>query len=353
MLSPAKNELFSSWLMRSAFAHGLTPYRFANYWAPSTPIWDRDIDRSASDELLYIMSCHSGFDVASVERMTLRSIEQSLVKIHRQGNIPFLLSAGISNKVRTRHGLQYCSECFRDYGAIYYRDWRLGFMVVCPYHGAMMSDACPRCDAPLMPHRSTVQRMDRCTVCGVSLLSRKLPTLCCSSLVIAFQSQLLKLANGTPTNLLPQASTSPEAVSVIRVMAGVLANSLQHNRLRLHYGLKPFHYPSNQRCLYELQRVAYRAAVLETLAYWLRDWPSSFQEGSSVLGLTQRTFIKNIMPAFFDEQLTCLPVGVRRTRSTNQLPQEPCLNRCRRTELVQFRQERAQHILSFLGYPFL
>lgn len=25
MLSPAKNELFTSWLMRSAFAHGLTP----------------------------------------------------------------------------------------------------------------------------------------------------------------------------------------------------------------------------------------------------------------------------------------------------------------------------------------
>lgn len=194
-LPPAKNELFSSWLMRSSFAHGLTPYRFSNYWAPSIPIWSRDIDRSASNGLLHTMSCHSGFDIKTFEKMTLRSIEHNLVKEHRQAAVPFLLAAGISNKVRTQHGLQYCSECFRDYGAIYYREWRLGFMVVCPYHHVMMSDACPCCDAPLMPHRSTVQRMDRCTVCGASLLSPKLHTPCCSPLVAAFQAQLLQLGS--------------------------------------------------------------------------------------------------------------------------------------------------------------
>ncbi len=350
-LAPHSDESLTSWLARTAFAHGVTPYRFTNYWTHGCPVWDRDIDRSATDALLNTLSHHSGLSEQSLERMTLRSIEQQLGKRYCQGSARLLLACGVYHRIRTLHGVQYCPICFQEQGIFFRRHWRLSFMVICPDHGHVMQDACPHCDSPVMPYRSTALKMDRCAVCKASLLSSQAHPIQVPDAVVVFQRQLLGVLDGSAGKLFSHAPGQIETFAVIRTLLGILANRCLHEQLRHQLRLEqPIYFPSVKK-VFENQRIPLRLATLESVAHWCRDWPNTFIENARSLGLTQRTFIRCDVPSFFTREIESLPKGQRRrhkkmSRSAMGKPS----NALRRSDPVRYRQERARHLLHLAGY---
>jgi len=72
---PGENELLSSFLVRNALVHSTTPYRFYSYHFPKTPIWNRDIDTSVSDDLLAQIAIKSGIPVETISGLSLRKFD--------------------------------------------------------------------------------------------------------------------------------------------------------------------------------------------------------------------------------------------------------------------------------------
>lgn len=163
------DELLSSYLARSAHAHGLHPMRFVAMYFPGRQVWTRDIDRQAPAGLQDEVARASGLTIDAVKTMTLVSY---LPSANRQANVDsgalsWCTSVGMHGRWRTRHGLQYCPRCLHAQGA-FLRTWRLAFAFACPVHGLMLEDCCSVCGAPIVLHR-TRHALSNCHCCGASL----------------------------------------------------------------------------------------------------------------------------------------------------------------------------------------
>lgn len=177
---PKPGELFSSWLTRIAMANGIKLYQLGQaVFGSGTGIWNRDIDKSVTLEIMSRISARTGTNMAHVFSTTLRSYESILYQHHNpNGNTQWVLPAGIYHRTRRRRGLAYCPLClFEDTEPYFRKSWRLAFYTVCSKHNSMMLDACPSCNAPIAFFRrelgnrstSTVDSLVLCHKCGWDL----------------------------------------------------------------------------------------------------------------------------------------------------------------------------------------
>src|SRR5438270_13914666 len=87
-------ELLSSYLVRSAHAHGSKPYIFCNLFWPKRAIWNRDIDRDPDPDWLKDLSWKSGVPLPELEESALRGYCLRLrSRLLKSGDTPLLLSA--------------------------------------------------------------------------------------------------------------------------------------------------------------------------------------------------------------------------------------------------------------------
>lgn len=182
---PKPDELLSSWLTHIAMANGIKLYRLGQaVFGSGTGIWNRDIDKSASPEIISRISEKTGTSISQVFSTTLRYYESVLYHHHNpNGNTQWILPAGVYHRTRRRRGLVYCPLClFEDIEPYFRKSWRLAFYTVCSKHSTMMLDACPACDTPIaffrreLGNRSidTVDSLVLCHKCGCDL--RHAPT---------------------------------------------------------------------------------------------------------------------------------------------------------------------------------
>jgi hypothetical protein len=169
--SYGQDELLSSFLARVVFAHCSTPHRFLNLFWPNRPIWNRDIDRDPDAQWLVDVASLMGLTPEEIEGLTLREHRRALVsaKEATPGDTPFLLSVGVFHRKRRLHGLQYCPLCLGEGPAYFRREWRLTFIVGCDRHKVPLRDACPHCDAIVMPHRLAKRGLEFCYSCGKNI----------------------------------------------------------------------------------------------------------------------------------------------------------------------------------------
>lgn len=154
-VEPVDDELLSSYLIRIAVEHCADPYRFCMHTLGDMPVWNRDIDRTASSQVRSRVAELSHRSLEEVDRMTLAPWELQL-----RGSVPdsrwttgtWINSIGVYHRLRKAHGLQVCMACLNE-SAAYLRIWRLSFVTVCPRHLCLLIDACPTCGAPIVPHR--------------------------------------------------------------------------------------------------------------------------------------------------------------------------------------------------------
>lgn len=154
-LKPKGDELLSSWLVRLARAHGLKIHTFCSLVWPAKQIWNRDIDKSASEAMLEELSIRTGTPICRVRATTLADYENILYEKHNiLGPTSWLMPVGVYHRTRTQFGLQYCPLCLAEDNKPYFRrKWRLAFVVSCERHQTLLHDRCPRCGTAVNFHR--------------------------------------------------------------------------------------------------------------------------------------------------------------------------------------------------------
>lgn len=301
-VEPQEYELLSSFLVRAAQRHGLSSYRFCAFHFPGVPVWNRDIDRSASDALIVAVAVKAGLSPPRVAQMTLRGAETRLSKGVARGSAPWINRVGIYHRLRRGWGLQYCPDCLAE-RPVLCRAWRMSFMVVCSRHWRFLQDACPHCDAPLAIHRQmlSVQLCHQCSrMLGRIPQDPRVPI----DTLLRAQSYFERALHGGVAEIGGQAVCCEDLFQGARVLASLRAPPSPSPRAPA----------GHHRRSLELARVQDRADVVLRVADVLASWPLGFNRIANDQHLTQRSFVRNSLPDWLRSAVEELPAG--RTRHT-------------------------------------
>jgi len=180
------DELFSTWLSRTALQQGCDPIHLTSFVWPRWRAWTVDLDRGLSAERLASLVKRSGESMKQLEAATLRPLVALVAPDHNPAAAvwPWVLTQGTRNRLR-RTGLQYCPECLAQDGSPYFRRaWRLVWHVGCTQHGTLLLDHCTNCQAPVEPHRCVAEHRSLavCASCEGDLRCGRSSTVCAEAL---------------------------------------------------------------------------------------------------------------------------------------------------------------------------
>lgn len=135
---------------------------------PHLQLWNRDLDLSAPAWMVDELAAGTATETATAHGTLLRSLEGSLhPELDRSGVARFIRPIGVYHRTRRGFGQWYCPRCLGDDGLPYFRKrWRLVGFACCTRHGVLLHDRCPRCEAPIVPHRGSLAV---CHVCATRL----------------------------------------------------------------------------------------------------------------------------------------------------------------------------------------
>ena len=148
---PLKDELFSSWLCRLAYNHGVKTNTFINnYLGDKFSIWNRDIDSLAPDKLLDIIEQHTPLINEDITTLFLKSLEgTAFEKLTTHTSTKYVLSLGIMHRMRKHYGQQCCTSCLSKEIPYYQKKWRLGSTILCTDCNRYLIDRCYNCNSPI------------------------------------------------------------------------------------------------------------------------------------------------------------------------------------------------------------
>lgn len=324
-VKPYTDELLSSYLVRTAHRHGLSPYRFCAFHFPTVAIWNRDIDRSASDSLIESIASMSGQPSSRIYEMTLRKAERKMGSSGLLGTGCWINTVGIFHRKRRGWGQQYCPDCLAEQ-PVFLRSWRMSFVFTCSRHQIYLQDACPHCDAPLAIHRQQLTPQ-LCHLCSKSLVEK--PHSLHASIDSLCQAQHryeIALASD-------RAPVGSETVDCRDFFVGThvlaclmkLGASTVANR--------------TPRTALELARIDERSAVVLELDNLLTTWPASFKALAKERHLTQQSFVSWSLPTWLATAVGGLPKGSARLRVRENLHDKLATSRRNGNE---WRTERAE-----------
>ena len=168
------DEIFSSWLVRVAFANGLEPMALTGSLWDKSRLWTIDIDRNLSQSQIATIAEHSGMSQQQIYKSLLPSVIDKYkldTEAKEPAIAPWILALGSRN--RTRYGgMQYCPQCLAEDETAYFRiNWRFAWHTTCLKHSCVLLDRCPHCQTAIQFHKRTYQTpsMRHCAVCNLSL----------------------------------------------------------------------------------------------------------------------------------------------------------------------------------------
>lgn len=164
---PYQGECLSSWIVRCAHANGLKEQTFCDsVFGKDYQIWNRDIDRTAPDWLIEIMSMKTGVSLKRAEDTTFRLYQGRLFPdLHLNSQLRWITPAMHHHRMIHGYAMQYCPICLADDSEPYYRlSWRLALHTFCPMHEVMMHDRCYSCGSPVAFHRIELGRPNKIEV---------------------------------------------------------------------------------------------------------------------------------------------------------------------------------------------
>jgi len=305
--TPGPDELLSSFLVRVALRYGMSPTRFCALHFPQLNVWNRDIDRSATDEFLQSIATKSGLPLALVSALTMRDFIQHISPEHPPNHRRMATQRWVNvvshyHRICRGYGLQYCPACLTESG-YYRRTWRISYWTTCPLHHTPLADNCPACGSPIMPHRHHISLL-RCHRCGCHLQQQATacsPTAHESSSVRALAERFqLACDSGFDS----QTST--------RLSSDVfLAGSHFLLRLACLWDRKnASKLPHVRASEMEHCRVVERERRLVLLTELLQDWPQAFLQQAHQHNATQRSLLAvGRPPAWIALAAETLPPG--------------------------------------------
>ncbi len=152
---PRHDELFSSWFLRAAHAMDIKPYALGHIsWRSTPPPLTRDIDGSADQRVLTVMSRATMTPMERCRQTLLSSYEGFLFETHQPlGRTCWIMPLGVRARIRNRPGLQYCPLCMAE-NPFFRKLWRVGWATVCVAHRRRLLDRCAVCASILAPFSS-------------------------------------------------------------------------------------------------------------------------------------------------------------------------------------------------------
>lgn len=310
---PKDDELLSSWLVRLAMAHGLKLHTFCSMAWPRRAIWNRDIDKSADDGLIEVLSEKTDTPLERARGATLAAYEGVLYERHNpHGNTPWIMPVGVYHRVRRHFGLQFCPLCLSEDKEPYFRRrWRLAFVTLCVRHWLVLWDRCPWCDAPVNFHRDELgvrgkyaaASMTLCHACKFDL--RDAAAFVADDLgpdvrEVEFQERLLAAIQDGWTEIPGHGAMYSHLYfrglhQLMRLAAtGRKAESFRAAAVR-RFGIAPFTpvFDGNSRDLERLD-VAARCGLLAVARHLLEDWPKSFVDFCRVNRVWSSTLLRDL-----------------------------------------------------------
>lgn len=258
---------------------------------PGCSIWNRDFDRTVSDSTLRAISEVTGVSVEVLATMTLRDmVVRSGYHERIEGRQAGILPVGVYHRVRRAYGQQYCIRCLSLPSPYLKREWRSELVVACRVHGILLSDGCPRCDAPFVPHRNHSLIRTRCYRCRGSLVDAS---------DIAVSDQVMRLQSSIAWLLgVPDDSITAESVRLIRSFAQTDADVIDGLRrlCRLHASRRSRKVGGGRAIEWSSRRTDQRAVVLEQVAHSLSNWPLNWIAWAGDQRLTQNDLEKRLGP---------------------------------------------------------
>lgn len=178
-VAPLKDELLSSWLVRTSIQNLVDPVTFMNLYVPDykNNLYSRDIDVFASKNLIAIIAEKSNKSVEEIRSLTLQSYEKYLSDTIYK-NTRTILIQPIVNRGRLNRagGQRFCPTCLKEGNTPYLRKkWRLSFSTACIKHKVFLKKGCPNCGTPVTQYKRKGKNIfPLCYKCGNDL--RKMPT---------------------------------------------------------------------------------------------------------------------------------------------------------------------------------
>lgn len=281
---PKKDELFSSWLYRLASYNFTKAHTFCRFHLPGYHIWNRDIDKLASDDLIMRLSLLTQIPREEIYQTTLRSYEGFLFEhCNPFGNQKWILPLKIFHRIRHGNGLQFCPKCLINDGDTPYfrKSWRLGLSVACPRCNILLHAMCPFCEKPInffrneigIKHIFTADPMFICSSCKMDLRSSpRYPTRIGTT---SFQKRIFKyLEDGHCKDLQYSISYFEVLYQVIKTLRSHRAVLQPFQKMIRDYtGINSVNRSARE---FENESTITRELLLTTAIWILDDWPSRF-----------------------------------------------------------------------------
>ncbi|WP_425273422.1 TniQ family protein [Pseudomonas morbosilactucae] len=222
------DELFSSWLVRTAHAHGCSPNTLTSAVWPRARAWACDVDRQLSEARIDALARVTGFSAQALAASTLWQPTRVLhpnPMMRRMGNQPWVLPLGSRNQSHAG-GLLCCPLCICGPVPHYLLQHRLAWHTACPRHRVLLVDRCPTCMSALQPARLRFDTpLHLCHHCGQSFGKHPTEPMVISAL--SFQA-FADAASRSPAQF-GQASVSfSDWMNIARVMVSFLEYAIRH-----------------------------------------------------------------------------------------------------------------------------
>jgi lambda repressor-like predicted transcriptional regulator len=341
-LPPAQDELLSGYLSRVAFAHGAYPHAFYQLHLQDGWFWTRDIDRGATLRHHAALSQDAGLSTDALQAMTLRPWIGALTPTEYSPRIvpavvPWINAAGIYQEGRRLHALQYCPECLATDGIVK-RHWRLSFYTHCPRHNELLADACERCDAPFVPHRS-LGNILRCSNCQSTLRPPRNKSIGDQAALYArqMQTELVNILYAATEG----SSTAKADLHALRTLASALLSNPKRAKVVGDF-LDIDSSPTDGWHRLELARIGQRKTMLGCLKALRDGWPETWRLIAQKLGLTRQTFSRlNLDAEWLRHEVEKLPPGWSRKYGEKEHPLERRVQELERNRPKNWRVKRA------------
>lgn len=189
---PHRDEILSSWLIRTAMANGLEPNSLMIAILNEYRFWNKDIDRNISDKHIYLISKALSTKQEVVKNLTLEPLIQDILsqpKISNEKMWLFVIPTGQRGAHRTK-GIHFCPKCLSSNAPYLKKQWKLAWNVACPIHKIKLISKCNKCGFVFSPHliKYDKPKIFICPNCGYDL--RKIDTEHIGDEIISFQEIL-------------------------------------------------------------------------------------------------------------------------------------------------------------------
>lgn len=311
-------ELLSSWLFRIAKAHKIKLHTFTHRAFPGIAIWNRDVDKAPSHELLKLLASKTGRPLSEVYQSTLASYEGYLYESNvKLGHPHWITTIGVYHRNRKNCGLSFCPICLREDSEPYFRRiWRIGFSVVCLKHKTLLLDCCPRCKSPISFHRNDFtnkyeasgRSISQCYYCDFALMSSQ-ATFENDPILLAFLEKLYTTLSQGYIIIGNHVVYSHLYFDVIYQLLKLLAVNSITQKLRQYLEKKADAFPLSP--IRQMNHFTFnlpineRLHILRLLAQLLLDWPNSFVKACEDVRISKCRLEKdmNYIPFWFQEIL--------------------------------------------------